>query len=275
MVRTFAVAVILCLLLAGCNQAKKDGEPTPTNSASSSTTPTNGAGLGNGTLSPANVTYDSAPFNLVGHGCHEFLVMTTITVARARLFVPTNYSISGQQTGNAVAFGGLKVCLELLIDGVSIGSGSTSDVGVNIDSPDGSDGNHYYQTWWLSNHKDLAGRLAAQGWRGNLTNETVLTTTFSQGAGEASFAVDWMDGAYQGRGTVASGPLPPALTFTGWHDGANGTVKIRKTLTSTAAGSGTGALTAQGPMSDLFGPTASGVGIWNEYGMTGSVGAHS
>ncbi len=265
------LALFLVLLLAGCSSnstESSESNPSPSTSTHSVTTTT----LNTTTIPPPPPAVSNATFQETAAGCKEFIGVFQIPMTQARKFVPAKYAPLGDASGKAVAFAGLKICDDVKIDGVSIGRASTADVGVLIASPDGSDQNHYYQPWWLSDNEILAGRLTAQGWRGGYTNGTTLTATLTQGFGNVAFNVPWSNGTYSMAGTVFSGGLPPAATFTGWHDGANGTVAVRKTLTSTAFGSGVATLTAAGPMAEFIGATATGLALYNEYAMDGTVG---
>lgn len=214
-------------------------------------------------------------FTMDGVNCRELLIQASVPVSVAREFVPANYSLLGEETGRAVAFGALKACDDLVLDGASAGAASTSDVGVFIEAPDGTDGFHYYQTWWHTDHAALRARLHAQGWLGELVNGTVVDDARAGGvAGTVSFEVPAADGAYAGEASVAGAPAPATNVATGWFDGPRGTLKVVKELPATEFGGGQGTLTAAegSPMAKLLGAaSASGPAIWNVYDMTGRV----
>jgi hypothetical protein len=266
--------LVLVILLSGCGG--KSGTTTSEATSSSSmtetvpTTATSSTTTTNTTAPPPPVP--ATAFNLTATGCRELVALFNIPAQQARRFVPTGYAPIGEETGNAVAFGGLKVCSDVKVDGVSIGPASTSDVGVLVSSPDGSGDNHYYQTWWLTDNPRLAERLVAQGWRGGLVPNTTLASSLLYGEGTVTVNVPWANGTYTLSATIVAASAPPANTFTGWHEVANGTLAVHKTLTSTALGSGPATLTASGPMADLVGASATGSGVYNEYSMEGTVG---
>lgn len=219
----------------------------------------------------------AAPFSMDGTGCRELIVLFTLSEETARTFVPAHYTLVGEDTGIAQGFAGLKVCNELELDGFPIGRASTSDVGISIESPDGTDGIHYYQTWWTTDHPVLSSRLDAQGWRTDLVHDDELVDQRVEGlAGLVNFTVPWSQGGYTAEGAIASPRAPGSLVATGWFDGPNGTLTVAKTLTSSVQGAGVGLLTAEqgSPMATLIeGTETQGPALYSHYRMTGQVGA--
>lgn len=211
-----------------------------------------------------------AAFMMDALGCRELLVQVPVPLEAARAFVPANFTPLVGAGGRAVAFAGLKLCEALWLDGEDAGPGSTSDVGVLIEDPDGSGGLHYYQTWWVTDHPGLAARLAAMGWR---SAEAGTSLSGAGPAGAASASVVWDAGAYELTGTFAAPPVPPSNLATGWHETPAGTLRVVKTLASFEVGAGPGAVDADaGPMAELLGAAhADGAALWNVYDMTGRV----
>jgi hypothetical protein len=201
--------------------------------------------------------------------------MVPIDAAAARALVPSNYTVLLGQTGKAVAFAGLKMCESLMLDGVDVGNASTSDVGIMIEAPDGTDGIHYYQVWWTSDNLLLVQRLAVQGWvTGWSSNDTVTYTATLPVLADSTFAVPSFN--YSGAAKVVAGPLPPENHAYGWHMGFKGELKVDKVLSSSVFGSGSGKLTAGegSPLVQVIGGTsADGSALWSVYSMTGNVGA--
>lgn len=249
------VALLAALVLAGCLS-------------------TSGSGADDGKDPEGTPVLTLPLFTMVGTNCRELLLQASIPVAAARAFVPDGYTIQGEATGRAVAFAALKMCDDLHLDDASIGPASTSDVGVLLDSPDGSDGIHYYQTWWITDNPDLWNRLEAMGWRGALVQGTSLDAAITAGlAGTVRFEVPWPEGAYAVEAPTGQATIPPANTATGWQDTPNGTARVIKILKSNNLGGGVGTLTADAgsPMADLMGASARGPALWNVYDMDGVV----
>lgn len=214
-------------------------------------------------------------FEMKGAGCKELLLQASVPLAAAREFVPAHYAIQGEATGRAVAFVALKTCDDLLLDDASAGPASTSDVGVLLDSPDGSEGIHYYQAWWITDNAALWSRLQAMGWRGGLVPDTALEPALVGGvAGPATLRVPWSEGAYAADATLGAATIPPGNLAVGWQDTPLGTARVIKSLASTSLGGGAGTITADdgSPASKLLGGTAArGPALWNEYDMDGVV----
>jgi hypothetical protein len=249
-----AVPVVLALVVAGCLQP---GPP-----------PVVGDGDGATTI-PA--------FTMEGKACRELIAQAAIPVAAARVFVPAKYKLLGEATGQATMFAGLKVCADLALDNASVGPGSTSDVGVLIEAPDGSGGLHYYQTWWITDNAALGARLDAMGWNASVVEGTKLedARVAPLGVGSLRYAVPWSAGAYSAEATLAGGTVTGTLDATGWEEGVFGPVRVTKTLASTESGAGRVTLTTApgSPMARLLGGAASadGPALWNVYAMKGRV----
>lgn len=204
--------------------------------------------------------------------CQELLLIVSIPVAQARAFVPASYVLLGESTGRATGFIALKDCGDLVLDGTSVGPASTSDVGVFIDKGE-PDVFHYYQTWWTTDNMALWARLAAQGWHGGLSNDT-LTPLGALPAGMPGAQVAYANATYTISGNTAAAQRSGANRAVGWFDGPFGTITVDKRLvgTGTRLGSGLGTLTGSGEAATLFGASAQGVTLWNEYDLDGVVG---
>ncbi|MGB0652404.1 MAG: hypothetical protein ACPGQL_04315 [Thermoplasmatota archaeon] len=214
------------------------------------------------------------PFAMDGRGCKELLVNVPATADDVRPLVASGYQMLGEETGQVTLFAGLQVCDELLLDGIGAGPASTSDVGVLIQSPDGTPGLHYYQLWWLTDHAGLAERLQAMGWDAGYVPETNLTDGRQMDLlGPVAASIPWAGGAYSVTANVLALPLPMDADATGWQDGPFGTVTVAKNLASDQFGTGIGSIVARdGPLaSALGGGVAQGTALVNLYQMRGMV----
>lgn len=215
------------------------------------------------------------PFALTATGCKELLVQVPVDLASAQVFVPANYTIVLNEAGLALAFAGLKVCPDTRIDDVPIGPASTGDIGVVIEAPDGSDGLHYYQTWWITNNLGLYDRLTRMGWNASAVGGTVLSDGRLEGlAGDLNVVVPWEEGTYEASTTAATIPAGPPMHAVGWQDTPFGRVKVDKTFAIGQFGLAPGILSADegSPVARLMGGSESvGVAMVASYAMTGTV----
>lgn len=265
---SFIVIALAFAFLAGCSGKDTSTDEGPSASETSTTTSTS---FNNTTTNapPLPDPVSSAPFTMTGP-CQELLLIVSIPVAQARAFVPANYTLLGESSGRASGFIALKECSDLLIDGVSIGPASTSDVGVFVDK--GEPGVfHYYQTWWTTDNPQLWARLHAQGWHGGVSNDT-LTPLGDLPLGMPGAAVAYANATYTISGNGAAGALTGDNSAVGWFDGPLGTVTVDKVLAGTRLGSGPGTMTGTGEAAALFGASAQGDTLWNEYELDGTVG---
>lgn len=217
----------------------------------------------------------SAAFTMDATNCRETLVMVPTGILNARRFVPEEYRVLGEQTGNAVAFVALKKCDDLILDGVSVGPASTADAGILIQSPDRSSGLHYYQSWWYTDNAALWSKLSAQGWVGALVPGGTVSGPVPNTMGAATFDIPYAKNPLSATASVYARNLPPTNEATGWQSTPTGTMTVHKFLASTEFGAGVGTVQAQLPTKGsalIAGPSATGVAMWNVYGMTGTVG---
>lgn len=222
------------------------------------------------------VALATAPgFSMDGTNCRETLTIVPTGALNARRFVPAEFRVLGEATGAAVAFVGLKICDDLVIDGVSVGRATTADAGIMLQSPDGTDGLHYYQSWWYTDNQALWSKLAAQGWVGAFAPGGSVLGPEAASVGVASFDIPYAKNPLSAQGTVAALNLPPVNDATGWQSTPTGTMTVKKVLTSTEFGAGVGTVRAQMPTKGsalIAGTATSGVLLWNVYDMTGVVG---
>lgn len=212
--------------------------------------------------------------------CTEALVLIPVEVERVRSIVPANYALVGEQAGRVPVFFGLKDCPDYVLDNGTARRVMIGDVGALVESPDGSEGNHYYQFWLVTSDAAVWAAHQALGFRGG-----VAATTFSSVqptpvpppvpapvAWLIDAAIPWAEGNYALNATIpAVAPTAPAARYTGWFDGPRGVVRMPKDFTYTAFGSGTGSLAAAegGAPANLTGPSANGSALYNAYALTG------
>ncbi len=241
--------IVLLISTAGCLESGRTNEEptTPPKPPESKPPPTN-----NNPLPPPEPT----PFSLDGRSCRELLIFWIIDEDTAGKHVPPEYIPLVEPGGRIPAFAGLKDCGQLIIDGQLAGPGAISDVGIMIESPDGSEGLHYYQMWWITNHEPLWEKLELMGWRGDLSNDTILNSpNQAPGLGAASFSVPWEKGGYDASATLVSAGAATYTQVTGWYQSQNGSLRVAKTLDSTYVSVGQGGLSmeAGSPMIGVVG----------------------
>ncbi|HEV8359603.1 MAG TPA: hypothetical protein VGR28_04010 [Candidatus Thermoplasmatota archaeon] len=289
--RATVILVLASLLAAGClggpsnppaQQPSAPAAPPPARNNTTTPTPppSNATGNGTGNATPGNATANmTAPAPLpftFDATCREALALVPVEVAAVRGFVPPNFTLVGEQGGRVPVFFGLKECPSYSVDGGPPRAVMISDVGALIDSPDGSEGSHYYQLWLVTNDSALWAQHAALGFVGG-----VAATTFSASqpapvpaplALGVSADIPWANGTYGFDATIPSAaPTAPAATFVGWHLGPEGLIRMPKDFTYTAYGAGSSDFRAAAgsPAASLTGESAQGSALYNEYAMTG------
>ncbi len=271
MARAVAWLAMFSILLAGCSESPDAPlEQAPQEPVS--------PGAGNNQTEgpqdqPQNVTLPPLPFEFTGKGCREFMAIIQVPVQNVREFVPDNITILGQETGETMFFAGLKACDEYSVNGALPQPGMVSDVGVLIEAPDGSDGNHYYQLWMASDHEDFVGAHEALGVWGGLAQTNYTETELAPQALEANAQIRWGEGSYTIDGTSGGSPSAPAAQFTGWPGGSLGLFRVEKSFTYShyAAGEGSVVGSSGSPMQSLLGTVyKDGAALHNHYDMVGS-----
>ncbi len=228
----------------------------------------------NGTdfLPPVNETLPALPFDFVGTGCREFLALMQVPVDNVRTFVPDNITILADALGETVFFAGVKSCDDVSLDGAPGAPGMISDVGVLIEAPDGSGGNHYYQLWMVSDHEAFVRGHEALGVWSGLAPTNYSEVEAGPGVAEVDWQVGWLEGSYRADGTAGGVAGAPATDFTGWHWGPQGLFRIQKSFTYThyAGGESEIVAVAGSPMQTLLGAVfKDGLALHNHYDHSG------
>lgn len=146
-----------------------------------------------------------------------------------------------------------------------MGTVSTANAGVLVESPDGSGGLHFYQPWWITDNEDLHARLKAQGWNASLERNLTLEADLTAGAaGSVEARAPWSRGGYGMTSDVHLGPNPQEYVVTTWHEGANGTVRMAEVLTLSEHSYGPATITTEegSPARELFGAERPGEGLY-------------
>lgn len=253
-VAVVALALLVAAGLAGCVGDAPSGGAT-----------SDGGGPEADGTSPERSSVPAGPFDQSGSGCSELVVWVTIPAENARQVVPEGYEIVADETGEAAAWAALKRCETNTLAGDDVGEVATANAGVLVEAPDGSDGLHFYQPWWITDDPDLHARLEAQGWDASLEPDLALQADITAGAaGSVEATTPWSRGGYGMVADVHLGPNPQEYVVTTWHEGSDGTVRMAEVLTLSehSYGPATVATEEGSPARDLFGPEQAGEGLY-------------
>lgn len=171
-----------------------------------------------------------ASFAWTGTGCVEVAAFLELDAERVRTFVPDKFVIPGEQSGRvALSIAAVLECADFTVDGESVGPGWVSDTGVPIEAPDGSDGNHYYHLWALTNVTAIAERAAGVGLAGGLVPDRAASVELAGAgplrAGSASERIPWSEGPWALDIEVVGAAVAPLDVPTWWHLGERGLVR--------------------------------------------------
>lgn len=173
-----------------------------------------------------------------GAGCDEAVAAIPVEAGRARAELPEGWRPVLDRAGLAALGVGVLRCDRLMVGDDDLGAGSISDVGILVESPDNTEGSHFYQLWQHTTAGALHGLTSALGIPGSRRRmEWRLTSPFPFTNEFEGKVVD-RHGGYGITGTaspaVETGPSAP----TWWHDGKRGRTRISYALrdTRTAAG---------------------------------------
>ncbi len=165
-------------------------------------------------------------------GCVEPSALVTIprVVLEGRLDLPDPFRLRDFAPGVAAVVVAVASCESVSVGGKHAASGRFSDVGVLIESPDGSAGAHFYQLWQVSDHQDLVALMAKVG----MATDTA-TISFEKSPVSAVGTVHSRVSNYK---LSVFTPPPESGTGTGrntwWHDGSHGVVRVQNEGTGVA-----------------------------------------
>jgi hypothetical protein len=145
--------------------------------------------------------------------CDEFAGLVPVPLANVARRVPSDYRIAGADTGQATLVVRVAHCAGVRIDGSRERPGTVSQVGVNVESPNGTGDINNYTLYYSTDSAGLFTRLLAAG----------FDATFSPGL---EFEIDdgqlFVDSPsprrahFQLSGPVGDAPPPPFPFVANW-----------------------------------------------------------
>lgn len=247
------VSAVVVLATAGCiGIVGEDVEPAESSQEAT------------GTDADDSEASDPAPFKMTGTGCSELVTWASVPAEGASDLVPGGYDVLLDETGRATAWAALKVCPEGTLDGEGIGERASGNAGILVESPDGSDGLHFYQPWWITTNEDLHQRLEAQGWEVFHEPDLALGTDFvAASSGSVQAEIPWTAGDYGMEAEVVQGPNSQEYEIITWHEGVHGTLQMYEFIDLHEHSYGPSTITAEAssPAADLFGTEQEGAGL--------------
>lgn len=264
-----ALLLAVPLSLAGC--LGDDGDDPPEEEDPPDRERPRSPSGGSGSTSPPRPPRTPPPpppteLDVAATGCERLGLLVPAEAAALRVWVPEEYVIVGEDTTKA-----LLVVTFLTCEGLAPGTnaptpGSFSDVGVVIEAPDGSEGDHLYRIWQATDHFTTAAALQRFGLIEGFVPGTGVTVEapVPLAASTASGLVPWAAAAYSGNATIA-GPAAPDVprTETWWFEGFRGLVTVTYEYTPASSASVAGDVSARvgSPMATFLGaPTVPATG---------------
>jgi hypothetical protein len=122
---------------------------------------TGSGGVAHAGPAPAAVTLSSS-FGVEFTDCSELASITTITVAKARTFVPPSFTLAGDAGGTPFVVR-VAHCRAVSVDGSAPDAGTVAQLGVSIVSPDGTGDINNYTAWYYTTSQRLAVKLQLLG----------------------------------------------------------------------------------------------------------------
>lgn len=218
-------------------------------------------------------------------GCEELGFFVAADADAVREYVPAEFAMSGEETGEVQLLVGVVSCEDYTVNGIPRGPGISSDVGVLVDSPDGTMDLHVYQLWAHSTVKQFAAMISSVGIEGALikgirydSDATVCTTICPPPIVKAEARVPWKLGDYavQSQSAGSGAAAPPLRSATWWHLTPLGLATVRYEFEPRWVQVATGDVTTTGAgdrMRELVGTdTAEGTGILWTFDMEGTAG---
>lgn len=228
------------------------------------------AGVAGAALAPvsagAETPAGSPGLSYSASACVEPAALVTVPRTTLKLALPDPFRIREVAPGIAGLVVAVASCEAISVAGREAGPGRFSDVGVMIESPDGTGGEHLYQLWQVSDHHDLVRLMSTVGMATDSADISFEKTIGSAAGSVTSTLFDTYELS------VFANP-PESGTGTGsntwWHDGSHGVVRVRNEGRNFAANLGTYVLTlADGsPLTKMLGTTVlTGVGATGYHG---------
>lgn len=215
------------------------------------------AGAVYGVLDSVPSTAPPAGFHWEATGCVEPVAVFFVDPDAAAEHVPDPFEVRVDELGNATLAVAAIDCARTAIDGQPTGPALLSDVGIEIEPPDGSPGGHLYQLWQPTTNPRLRARMAALGMVGALVTDATFEAEITAATVDARAEFPWAHAPYAVEATSPR-PVPdPPGGNTWWHAGPRGAIKISYTFLDMEVAPGAAAVSAGegSPLADLLGGT--------------------
>ena len=167
-----------------------------------------------------------------GRGCTMFNSLVDSPAPLVDPFVPDRFT---PQDGFYPGFIGMVVntmhCESVLVDGKDFGPAHLSVFWVLVESPDGSEGDHFYEAWRLTDNRKLAAALARYGVRLDSAAMTLETQPPTPAGTVTQSSVEWDGGSSYSAGGIEPEADPTSYytlpyTYTLWQMREGGLVKL-------------------------------------------------
>ena len=203
-------------------------------------------------------------FDVDYSGCAEFAGIGFVPRANAVPLVPAHYTLAGD-ANNAVIVVRVASCTSSVVDGKSLGTTLTSQIGLRVIGQDTTADINNYTLFFATNQARLHARFQGAGVDADKTNGI----SFSLSGGVLDVASSSPHGPrFDVDGTAAT-PTSPGVQFVAswWADGNHGVVRSRTVLPNISFGGSSTTLTtpAGSALANLIGGTTLTFALLDSY----------
>lgn len=213
----------------------------------------------------AEPALEEAAFEVDFTDCSEFVGLTSVPFEEARARVPAEFTLVGEEFGQALLAVRASHCEAVSVEGSAPGPGTLAQIGISVVPPNGGDANTY-QLWYVTDIPLLAARLLAAGLPAqHVHNLSYTVTDDGTGAGGLLEVLVPLPASPQFTllGTVTHPPAgaPDIAFLANWFSGGlHGDVLMQTTFPNIQFGGGDVTLTTptDSPLAELLGVPTTG-----------------
>jgi hypothetical protein len=206
----------------------------------------------------------STAFRFAGSGCSSLTLFVPVEGRNARELLPEGFSLFCEASEKALLAFRVISFASLAFDGVRPNAAVMSEVALRIETPDGSDGAHFYVLSQASSNRELASGLRAAGTGCEFLGFMAFEDRDLGQGRSIEAGASWRGSVYSIHARTAEYlPAKDSMVSVSWWQGCRGPIRM-STVSSISSGALAFGEVLVGPGSDLSrlagGEVASGAG---------------